>query len=161
LFCVAFGRKNSAEEKANSMSSEQNVTVKVSRRYDASPERVFDAWLDPAKAGKWLFATATGEMIRVVIDPRVEGKFIFVDRRDGVDVEHVGEYLEVDRPRRLAFNFAVPMFSSLYTKVIIDIAPSGTGCELTLTHEGALPDFAGQTEKGWGMLLDGLAATVT
>jgi uncharacterized protein YndB with AHSA1/START domain len=145
------------------MNSEKNVTVKVTRRFNSSPDRVFDAWLDPDKAGKWLFATPTGTMTRVEIDPRVGGKFTFVDRREGEDVEHVGEYLEIDRPRRLVFTFGVPKFSPQFTRVIIDIVPaepSGTGCELTLTHEGVLPDYAERTEKGWGMILDGLAATI-
>src|SRR5262249_39504198 len=66
------------------------VTVRVTHRFTASPERVFDAWLDPAKAAKFLFATPTGRMVRAEIDPRVGGTFAFVDRRDGEDVEHTG-----------------------------------------------------------------------
>jgi uncharacterized protein YndB with AHSA1/START domain len=142
------------------MGSEKNVSLQVRRRFDASSERVFDAWLDPDKASKFLFATPTGAMVRAEIDARVGGKFIFVDRRDGVDVEHVGEYLEIDRPRRLAFSFAVPKYSSVFTRVTIEIVPSGSGCELTLTHEGALPEYADQTKAGWGKILEGLAATL-
>ena len=85
------------------MSKQQTAQVRVNRRISASPERVFDAWLDPKKAGKFLFATATGQMVRAGIDPRVGGKFVFIDRRDGEDVEHTGEYLDLDRPRRLVF----------------------------------------------------------
>lgn len=36
-------------------------------------------------------------------------------------------------------------------------AASGTGCELTLTHEGVLPDYASQTKQGWTAILEGLA----
>src|SRR5260221_5227100 len=99
------------------------VTVRVTRRFDAPPERVFDAWLDPETAAKFLFATPTGRMVRAEIDARVGGKFAFVDRRDGEDIEHIGEYLEITRPRRLAFAFAVPQFSSQRTTVSIDIVP--------------------------------------
>lgn len=45
------------------MNLENKVTVRVKRRFNASPERVFDAWLDPQKAGKFLFATPTAEMV--------------------------------------------------------------------------------------------------
>jgi uncharacterized protein YndB with AHSA1/START domain len=142
------------------MSEAAPVTVRVVRRFNASPERVFDTWLDPGSAGKFLFATPTGRMVRAEIDARVGGKFVFVDRRDGEDVEHVGEYLEVDRPRRLAFTFAVPKFSSQSTTVSIDIVPDGTGCTLTLTHEGVLPDYASRTEEGWSRILDGLVGVL-
>ncbi len=115
------------------------VTLRVTRRFAASPERVFDAWLDPDTAAKWLFATPAGRMVRVAIDARVGGKFVFVDRRNGEDIEHAGEYLEIDRPRRLVFTFVVAKFSSHSTRVSIDIEPMATGCELTLTPSGFGP----------------------
>lgn len=133
-----------------------SATVRVTRRFSATPERVFDAWLDPGTAGQWLFATASGRMVRVEIDARVGGKFAFVDRREGENVEHVGAYLEIERPRRLVFTFAVPKFSPQATCVALDIAPLETGCALTLSHEGVLPEYASRTEAGWATILDGL-----
>jgi uncharacterized protein YndB with AHSA1/START domain len=142
------------------MTSDPRATVRVKHRFSQSPERVFDAWLNPAKARKFLFATPTGEMVRAEIDARVGGKFVFVDRRNGEDVEHVGEYLEIDRPLRLVFTFSVPKFSAERTRVVVEIAPLDTGCQLTLTHEGVLPDYAERTKGGWTMILDGLAAAL-
>ncbi|HEX4079625.1 MAG TPA: SRPBCC domain-containing protein [Rhizomicrobium sp.] len=141
------------------MSQTPKVSLKLSRRFEATPERVFDAWLDPKTAGKWLFATATGEMVRVEIDAREGGRFTIV-RREADAIEHVGEYLEIDRPRRFAFTFAVPQLSDEITRVTIEIIPAGQGCELTLTHEGVLPDWAERTQAGWGMILDGLRQSV-
>jgi uncharacterized protein YndB with AHSA1/START domain len=138
------------------MTGESRVSIRVSHRYDASPERVYDAWLDPAKAGKFLFATPTGQMVRAEIDPRVGGRFCFTDRRDGDDVDHVGEYLELDRPRRIVFSFAVPKYSAEKTTVTLDIVPRGKGSELTLTHDGVLPDYGDRTESGWSGILEGL-----
>ncbi|HEY2444308.1 MAG TPA: SRPBCC domain-containing protein [Rhizomicrobium sp.] len=137
------------------MPQDSKISLKVSRRYAAAPERVFDAWLDPKTVGKWLFATPNGQMIRVEIDARVGGQFTIV-RREGDDIEHVGEYLEIDRPRRLVFTFGVPKFSAEMTRVTVEIAPAGQGCELTLTHDGVLPEWAERTQSGWGMILDGL-----
>ena len=142
------------------MSSEPNVQVRVTHRFSQPAERVFDAWLDPKTAGRWLFATPTGQMIGVEIEPRVGGSFIFVDRREGENIEHTGQYLEIERPRRLAFTFSVPKYSKLGTAVTIDIVPLGTGCALTLTHDGVLPEYASRTQEGWGKILAGLAATL-
>jgi uncharacterized protein YndB with AHSA1/START domain len=128
----------------------------VQHRFPASPEQVFDAWLDPEHAGRWLFATEDGEMVAVEIDPRVGGSFRFVDRRDGEDVEHVGEYLEIERPRRLGFTFQVPKYSDVTTRVTVEIAPLDPGCELTLTHHNVLPEWRESSEAGWTTILDGL-----
>jgi len=138
------------------MSDQPTVNITVTHRYSASAERVFDAWIDPTKAGKWLFSTPTGTMVKVEIDARVGGKFLFVDRRDGVDVDHVGEYLEIDRPRRLVFRFIVPKYTDLWTTVVVEIAALDEGCELTLTHEGVLTDYADRTKGGWTMILENL-----
>ncbi|MHC5543277.1 SRPBCC family protein, partial [Singulisphaera rosea] len=100
-------------------------------------------------------------MVRAETDPRVGGTFCFVDRRDGRDIEHLGEYLELERPSRLVFAFCVPMFSSERTRVIVDIVPlDDGGCELTLTHENVHVEYASRTEEGWGKLLDALDATI-
>jgi len=144
------------------MNAGPTVDVQVRRRFNATPERVFNAWFDPHHAGQWLFATATGHMVKTEIDARVGGAFLFIDRRDGEDVAHEGQYLQIDPPRRLAFEFSVPKYSSEKTRVTIDIAPSNDGCELTLTHAvaAAWADQAERMKEGWSGILDGLAATV-
>jgi uncharacterized protein YndB with AHSA1/START domain len=141
------------------MAPKASVSIQVVRRFEAAAERVFDAWLDPDTAGKWLFATESGQMIVVEIDPRVGGSFNFT-RRDGDDVAHIGEYLEIDRPRRLVFTFCVPSYAKEITRVTIDIKSLESSCQLTLTHEGILPEWASRSESGWGMILNSLARVV-
>ncbi len=142
----------------------ERVTVRVSRRFEASPERVFDAWLDAQSAGRWLFATPEGEMVRVEIDARVGGRFVLVDRRSGEDIEHTGEYLEIDRPRRLAFSFVVPKFSAEPARIQVDLAPAAANpgsTLLTLVHEGVFAEFATRTEAGWRDILGGLERSIS
>jgi uncharacterized protein YndB with AHSA1/START domain len=136
----------------------QKAIVQVTRRFSASAERVFDAWLDPNTVGKWLFSTPTGKMSKVKIDARVGGSYLIAESREGADVEHIGEYLDMDRPRLLVFTLKVPKYSEENTKVTIDIRALESGCELTLTHEGVLPDYIASTTSGWNMILDQLSA---
>jgi len=136
--------------------------LKVSHRYPFPAEKVFDAWLDPKVASRFLFATPEGEMIRAEVDARVGGRFTFVDRRpDMGDVEHVGEYLEIDRPRRLVFTFAVPAYDPNYTTVTVTLAPDGAGCIATLTHAGVPEEWAGRSTEGWGMILASLETALS
>ena len=129
----------------------------VKHRFAASAERVYDAWLDPEKARKFLYTTGTSEVVRCDIDARVGGKYAIVDRRDGEDVLHEGTYLELQRPRRIVFTARVPKYSPDEDRITLDIEPLENGCELTLTTETA-DSWADDTRRGWGMILDVLDA---
>jgi hypothetical protein len=56
-----------------SMSTDPSINARVTRRFNAAPQPVFDAWLDSRSAGKWLFATAMGQIVCVEIDARAGG----------------------------------------------------------------------------------------
>lgn len=144
------------------MSAASPIVLRVSRRYPRSAERVFDAWLDPERARRFLFTTLTGTMVRAEADARVGGIFVFTDRRDGHDVVHTGEYLEIARPRRLVFTFAVDDDPANGDRVTVEIVPLGQGCELTLTHEmqPEWAEYADRTREGWASILEGLAAAI-
>jgi uncharacterized protein YndB with AHSA1/START domain len=129
----------------------------VKHIFNAPAKMVFDAWLDADNVGRWLFATPGGKMHSVKIDPRVGGEFEIIDKRGDELTRHIGTYLEIDRPRRLVFTFAVPQYSEEFTTVSIDIVPLDSGCELTLTHEGVLPEWRESTFDGWTMILNSLA----
>jgi uncharacterized protein YndB with AHSA1/START domain len=141
------------------MANGKTISLTVTRRFSSSPERVFDAWLDPDMARRWLFTTAESEVARCEMDPRVGGSFTIVDRREDGDIEHVGTYLVIDRPKLLVFNFAVPKFSPLYDKVTVELRPLDGGCELSLTNELDIEneEWREQTIEGWTMILNSLA----
>jgi uncharacterized protein YndB with AHSA1/START domain len=142
------------------------VVVTVTHRYSASADRVFDAWLTPGQASRFLFRTRTGNVMQCEIQPEVGGGFTVIDRRpaaDGeqsvFDVVHMGKYLELDRPRRIVFEFSVLTFGNeTPTRVTVDLAPvSPFACELTLTHEMGSTEEARAMEassrKGWTNML--------
>lgn len=129
--------------------TEPGSPLTVRHSYSSSPERVFDAWIDPAVTRRWLFATPDGEIVRCDLDPRPGGALVITDRRGGDDVEHRGAFVEIERPHRLVFTFGVPKYSSLETTVRLHFAPAGSGCDLTLVHEGVPPEWATSTEQGW------------
>jgi uncharacterized protein YndB with AHSA1/START domain len=134
------------------MTTVKTVSVRVTRRFSAPAERVFDAWLDPSKARQW-FGPGLGDMVRAEIDARVGGSFWLVQRRGDVDVAHTGEYLQIDRPRRLAFTWRM-LPEPDTSRVTVEIVPQGGGCELTLTHEiGAeWADYTESVQVAWSTM---------
>lgn len=138
------------------MTVTKSVSVTVSRRFEAPPERVFDAWLDVEAARHWLFTMPDTEPLRAEIDPRVGGAFTFVDRRDGAEVTHEGVFLEIDRPRRLRFRFWVTDQPDAVDVLTVVIDPDGRSCLLTVIHE-LHPDWAAYeafTRTAWEAMFD-------
>ena len=114
----------------------QPVQAVVSHRFAVPAERVFDAWLDPEWIGRWMYGPAVRDerIVRLGLEPRVGGKFSFVVDRQGAEVDHVGEYLAIDRPHLLVFTWATRDTLPATSRVILEIAPRDGGCDLTLTH---------------------------
>jgi two-component system cell cycle response regulator DivK len=137
----------------------QQEEVRVERAFAVPAARVFDAWLDPETTGEWLFRTPDGELLRCEIDPRVGGRYEIVERRGDDEVLHAGTYEAIERPARLAFTLAVPLYAEGEERVTIDVVGEGEGCRLTLMQGRAAdaPASAEQIERGWTALLDALA----
>jgi len=134
--------------------------LQIVRRFEVSPERVFDAWLDPTRAALWLFTEPGSERHSMENDPRVGGRWTITDRRGGVDYLARGEYLEIDRPRRLVFSFVMPKFSPEVGRVSVEILADGPGCVMTVTHEGVAPPDRPATRQGWEEMFDQLEAAL-
>ncbi len=110
----------------------QPVPAIVMRRFGASPERVFAAWFDPVRLGRWMFGQGVRDeqIVRLTLDARVGGNFSFVVNRQGTEVDHVGECLEIDRPQPLVFAWATRESLPETSRVIVEITPRDFGCEV-------------------------------
>lgn len=133
------------------------VILTVSRQFDASPEVVFDAWLDAESIAQWLFATPGGVMEHVKVTPRVGGGFEVFERRGASVAEHYGLFVAIDRPRLLAFDFRSGADTPA-TRVTIDFEARDGGCYVTLTHvlDAQWAEYAERVKAGWSGVLEGL-----
>jgi len=127
------------------------VQAVVLRRFSVPAERVFDAWLDVTLLGRWMFGPAVRDekIVRLGLEPKVGGKFSFVVDRQGTEVEHVGEYLEIDRPRLLVFTWAIRENLPDTSRVIVEITPLDKGCDVKVTHV-MNPEWAAHAEQAAG-----------
>src|SRR4051812_34443889 len=85
------------------------VEVRVTHRFGTPPETLFDAWIHPDRIGHWMFGPAVRDeqVLYLAVDARIGGTFSFRVLRHGQEIDHIGEYVEIDRPRRLAFTWGV------------------------------------------------------
>src|SRR5918996_1036993 len=121
--------------------TETLATAKVTHRFAASPERVYDAWLEPAKVRVWMSAALRemgqpGEMKRVEVDARVGGNFFISDMREAGEAKHWGTYRVLDRPRKIEFTWVIDASQENEPSIVtITIEPDGTGSFVTIVHE--------------------------
>lgn len=101
-------------------------TVQNFQKVMLSPERLFAAWVEPGLMKAWLLKTDTNQIGHVETDLRVGGKFSILETTEsGEQIEHVGEYLEIKRPKRLMFRLEAPKRFGGTTVVSVDIAAGG------------------------------------
>ncbi len=129
--------------------------------FSVPQERVWDAILDPAMIARFMFGPLLREetILHIETEARVGGRFSYKVNRPApeggtIDIEHVGRFLELDRPRRIAFTWAVAPDTDGST-VVIDVVPAPGGCTLTLTHalSPEWADFAGRAQASWAKML--------
>lgn len=132
--------------------------IRVEKSFRHPRERVFDAFLDPARIGEWLFHTPDGVMERTDYDPVVGGSFAIFERRGADLARHFGRFVEIVPPQRIVFDFRVDEAPEEPTRVTVTFASSGEGCVVVLTHDlaPAWAHYADRTVAGWTMILDTL-----
>jgi uncharacterized protein YndB with AHSA1/START domain len=125
------------------------LSLEFSRRFDAPPERVFDAWVTPEWA-EWL-GPQEARCASVELDARVGGRYhVRMTMSDGREVEVSGIYQEFSRPRKLVLTW-LGSYLGYETLVTVTFSPDGAGTMMTLRHDG-FRDAARRegSENGWG-----------
>jgi uncharacterized protein YndB with AHSA1/START domain len=131
--------------------------LEISRTFAAPPERVWQAFTDPAALTDWFWPHLAAV---VEVDLRIGGSYrITATKSPSDDFGISGEYVSVDPPRRLVFTWR---WHGEPEETLVTIELASTGAEpgttvMTLVHER----FAGEASRdahaqGWHDCLDRL-----
>lgn len=127
--------------------------ITVTRTIPASAEKIFDVWIDPKSPGGPWFG---GE--RVIVNPAVDGLFYLAVKHEGRVWPHYGRFLELDRPRKIAFTWVSEATKGVESVVTLAMEPRGAETEVTLHHANLPDDEMGRQHKdGWTWILSKLA----
>lgn len=162
---LALVAAHEGDEEAEDQRGAGRAVLKIVRTFDASPARVFDAWVNLEIAGRWLFFS-DGERVAFSLEAQEGGGWVIAERRDGVEYRASGHYLAVDRPRHLAFTYAMPQFSPNSDTIAVTFAAAGQMTLMSFEESGpdieeelrqTMPGAAGGSEAGWNAMFDTLA----
>lgn len=130
-------------------------TVRVQRRLDGEPYRVYRAWSAPDALSEWYPDRVEGSLT-----PGTRSTLVFRDHRVWWEV------LEADPDRRFQFRWPWLPSDAWITVVSVTISPRGYGSLVTvedgpfdLTQPGVLEAY-GASLAGWGEWLANLRAVV-
>ena len=132
----------------NAVTSLASAAVVVRRTIAASPDDLFDAWLDPEALAIWM-RPGTIKSAVAKVEPRVGGRYqVDMQGESGV-IPHSGTYRVIDRPKRLVFTWHSPHTGPGETLVTVDFLRVGSKTEVVVTHE-QLPETARDAhQRGW------------
>jgi uncharacterized protein YndB with AHSA1/START domain len=125
-----------------------SAAVVVRRSIAASPEDLFDAWLDPQALALWM-RPGTIQSTVAQVEARVGGSYEITMQGTSGPILHKGVYRIIDRPTRLAFTWITAFTENRESLVTVDFIRLGQRTEVVVTHE-QLPESALPSHhKGW------------
>jgi len=142
--------------------------VILEAQFNASPERIYQAWTDPDDLAKW-FGASPDKVSRAELDTRPGGTWrIRFDSGASEAGWLEGEYIELDPFSRIVFSWRhmqpVPdsdPIASPESKVTIELSGDETLTTLALRHEGISSDSARQNVgSGWVSSLERLMGSL-
>lgn len=126
-------------------------SIEVTRRLSAPIDEVFRWWTESALVERWM--APMGD-VRATLDPRVGGSLKVVMSGQGVVIEHTGEFLEIDPPRRLVFTWKSRFTGGQPSVVTVELEPDGDDATLVRVVHAELPESAVVSHRdGWGGML--------
>ena len=137
-----------------------DLTLSVRRTIKASPEQVYNAWLDPAVMSQFMSGGSDQIVAEARTDARVGGGF-YVLMRAEKDVPHQGIYKALTPHSRIVFTWESP-YSPADSEVELLFTPVAGGTEVVLNQVKFLSESARDGHiGGWTKILERLDALYT
>jgi uncharacterized protein YndB with AHSA1/START domain len=134
--------------------------LRLERVFDAPPEVVFNAFVDPA-AQHDLYADAPDWIVESECDLRVGGRWTITFGPPGREpARETNAFEEIERPRLLVYRstMVLPGGSSLHTRMQVTFEREGSKTRMTLVQSGfPTADTRDEFTGGWASILDSLA----
>ena len=150
-------------EKSAPADASSDLTLVITRTFDAPRERVFDAWLDPKAIAQWVGPRSVKAEAQL-LEPRVGGRYrIWMRGGDAKGPTVGGTYREIKRPERLVLSWAWESDhphgeKGHQTLITLAFRTVGTKTEMTMRHESFESKQSRDSHnQGWNASFDKLA----
>jgi uncharacterized protein YndB with AHSA1/START domain len=137
-----------------------DLSLTCRRTIKASPEQVYNAWLDPAMMSRFMFPRQDMHVTEARSDARQGGRF-FVLMVGDKDYPHEGTYKELTPFSRIVFTWEAP-WSAPGTQVELVLVSVADGTEVVLTQVKFMSEESRDSHaQGWDGILGNLDALLS
>jgi uncharacterized protein YndB with AHSA1/START domain len=136
------------------------TVARVRRVMPATPDVVFDQWLDPESLGDWM-CPRPDRCVAITVEPQVGGMVRFDVDHSGTSVLITGQFLAIDRPHLLRFTWTNSNWPDPTAASVVNVAFEPFGDDQTLMsieHSLVPPDELESFSTGWIGVCDQLEA---
>lgn len=145
--------------------SAEHAIFNIERLYHATPQRVYQAWSDPAIKARWFGPTdQRGELL---LDCRIGGREVFTgEAPNGVSFNYEAIFHEIVPDHRIVYSYTMDMEAKRISASLVTIEITASGDDstrLVLTEQGVHLDGAdtpSAREAGTRVMLEALAAAL-
>jgi len=124
------------------------LEFRFERTIPASPDKVYDAWLNPKIPGNpW------SSVEKLILDPKADGLFYW--RKPGMYHYGYGRFTKTERPDRIQYTWVSPDTMGVESTVTVTFRKQGEETLMTLVHSDIPDTDEGRGfEKGWNYFLN-------
>jgi uncharacterized protein YndB with AHSA1/START domain len=134
--------------------------IRLERRFEASPERVFRAWCDPAVLARWIWGSMGNDVVAET-DLRVGGRYLVSTLAgDGSRWDFSGVYRVLEPPRRIVATLlwnAPTGYDPEEERIGVEFRDESGWTRMIFQHDG-IPDVRSREAhaEGWSDSFDHL-----
>jgi len=140
------------------------TNINLTRQIPASPDEVFDVWIDPEHpGGPWYSPQNDKQQSKTIFpEPKVDGLFCHVVIAGGQSWVHYGRFTQLERGKVVEHTWVCEATKGRESMVLATFEPKDGGTLVKLVHSGIPDDEEGRgQEAGWKWILGALADAVS
>ncbi len=127
------------------MTALKTMELNINRTIAATPQEVYDAWLDPESPVNPFHGSK-----RMVFEPKVGSLYYFVHMQAKTERPHYGRFLVLDRGAKIQMTWMSNHTWGLESTVTVTFKAKGGDTLLTLKHANLPDDEMGHAhDEGW------------
>jgi uncharacterized protein YndB with AHSA1/START domain len=132
----------------------KTIELNLDRAVEATPDEVYEAWLDPAcPASPWFGVTKA-----VVNPPQIDGLFYSMYLHAGKENAAYGRFVALEKPGKIQYALVSELTQGLESAVTVTLERQDRKTVVRVRHAN-LPDDAGgrRYQQAWAFILGRMA----